>query len=108
MHIKIKIHVDLLLGNDCGEISNYATAVTRQQPIKNRGMVFSAVCTDGWACNNGIRCAIAKQQLHCNRGPVFSKWSLLICYTQDQSVNESRERGMSTVGSCYQAMAVKT
>jgi hypothetical protein len=37
----ILLYVDLLLGNDC-EISNYATAVTRQQPINNRGMVFSA------------------------------------------------------------------
>jgi hypothetical protein len=35
-------HVDWMLSNDC-EISNYTTAVTRQQPVNsNRGKVFSA------------------------------------------------------------------
>jgi hypothetical protein len=39
---------------------------------------------DGCARNNGIRHAVAKQQLHCNRGMVFSMLSMPPrCYKQE-------------------------
>jgi hypothetical protein len=47
--ILILWHVDPLLGND-SEIINYATAITRQRPVKsNRGMVFNMRFSHCWA-----------------------------------------------------------
>jgi hypothetical protein len=60
---------------------------------KNCGItdgVFCAVRADYCACNNGISCHRV-QQLHCNRGTVFSTRSVPICYEQDQFAVAVRE-----------------
>jgi hypothetical protein len=58
-------HVDLLLGND-REISNYTSAVAKQW-----------LCKQTWM-----------QQLHCNRGMVFSTRSMPRSYEQDKLGSE--------------------
>jgi hypothetical protein len=61
-------HVDLLLGVD-REVGDCTVAVARQQPVNNRGMVFSVQS--------------AKQQLPSNRGTVFSVKSVPRYYKLD-------------------------
>jgi hypothetical protein len=63
-------------------------AFTGYWPINNnRGMVFLwAVNADGYSRNSGICQAIAKQQLQCNRGMVFSVKSILGLYNGLNSV----------------------
>jgi hypothetical protein len=39
---------------------------------------------DGSACNNGIRHAVAKQELRCNIRTVFSRRSVPRCYKQNK------------------------
>jgi hypothetical protein len=91
-------HVDPLLGND-REIIKRTTAVVRSRILQQT----------------------QNQQLHCNRGAVFSMLSVRNCYKQGQlavalgswqlrpgTVREPRRRGTSAVASCYQATAVKT
>jgi hypothetical protein len=51
------------------ELWSHKLIVTRQQPI---------------GYNRGIHHAIAKKQMHCKRGIVFSKRSRPRCYKQDQ------------------------
>jgi hypothetical protein len=60
-------------------VDRYYAAARKQQ----RNCVFSAVRAGDCACNNGIRHVIAKQQLHCNRGTVFSTRSMPRCCKQD-------------------------
>jgi hypothetical protein len=68
---------------NCGDpTAGYYLAEASKQLWRNG--VFYAAHANGWACTKGICHAIAKQQLHCNRGTAFSMWSLPICYKQDK------------------------
>jgi hypothetical protein len=64
----------------------------RHVESQQRNGVFCAVRGDGCARNNWIRHSTAKQQLHCNRGPVFSARSMSKCYKQDQLAVEPVSR----------------
>jgi hypothetical protein len=112
-------------------VKSQKSAVTRQRPVNNSNGVFCAVRADGCVRNNGIRHAITKQQLHINRGEVFSTRSVPICYKQGnlgrglwgfsrelwllkaassgrETVREPRRGRTSAVGNRYQVTAVKT
>jgi hypothetical protein len=75
-------HTDMSLGKD--RKTNERTAVARQQPINNRGMVFSA--------------RSPKQQLNCNRGIVFSVQPVPRLHNEEQlQLRESLEMPMKRV-----------
>jgi hypothetical protein len=46
---------------------------------QQRNDIFCVVRADGCALNNGMRHAALKQQLHCNRGTVFSTQAMPRC-----------------------------
>jgi hypothetical protein len=71
------------ISKKCGvaTASRYQAEARKQQ---QRNGIFCAVRADNCARNNGIRHAIAKQQLHRKIGTVFSTRSVTRCYKQDK------------------------
>jgi hypothetical protein len=68
---------------NCGVTTagRYLSAARKQQQMN---YVFCAVLADGRTRNSGIRHAIAKQQLRCNRRTVFYTRSMQRCYKQNK------------------------
>lgn len=66
-------------------VGSQQLAVTRQWPVNdNRNGILCAVRADGRDRNSGISNVIAQQQLHCNRGAVFSPLPIPKCHKQDK------------------------
>jgi hypothetical protein len=64
--------------------SRFRGASGAWQFVLNFGPCVSTInFANGCAGNSGMHHAVAKQQLHCNRGMVFSTWSVPRCYKQD-------------------------